>query len=114
MDTTCLISLLLSFRENGIESRAWIERLLCFSLAVVFFLYSYLRKKEAIFIFVEACEDARHIDYDERTYHIQYKAKSLLRINFRGGLFFVLYDQIKKTCLCNKKYCQFLIQMMNY
>ena len=107
MDTTCLISLLLSSWENGIESRAWIERLLCF-------LYSYLRKREAIFIFVEACEDARHIDYDERTYHIQYKAKSLLRINFRGGLFFVLYDQIKKTCLCNKKYCQFLIQMMNY
>nr|DAP74030.1 MAG TPA: hypothetical protein [Caudoviricetes sp.]DAX53652.1 MAG TPA: hypothetical protein [Caudoviricetes sp.] len=32
-----LISLLLSSRENGIESRAWIERLLCFSLAVVLF-----------------------------------------------------------------------------
>nr|DAR39890.1 MAG TPA: hypothetical protein [Caudoviricetes sp.] len=39
MDTTCLISLLLSSWENGIESRAWIERLLCFLLAVVLFLY---------------------------------------------------------------------------
>lgn len=95
MDTTCLISSLLSSWENGIESRAWIERLLCFLLAVVLFLYSYLRKREAIFIFVEACEDARHIDYDERTYHIQYKAKSLLRINFRSRLFFVLYNKIK-------------------
>lgn len=37
MDTTCLISLLLSSWENGIESRAWIERLLCFLLAVVLF-----------------------------------------------------------------------------
>lgn len=88
MDTTCLISLLLSSWENGIESRAWIERLLCFLLAVVLFLYSYLRKREAIFIFVEAGEDARHIDYDEKTYYIFDKAKSLLRISFRGRLFF--------------------------
>lgn len=91
MDTTCLISLLLSSWENRIESRAWIERLLCFLLAVVLFLYSYLRKREAIFIFVEACEDARYIDYDERTYYIFDKAKSLLRINFRGRLFFLSY-----------------------
>lgn len=95
MDTTCLISLLLSSWGNGIESRAWIERLLCFLLAVVLFLYSYLRKKEAIFIFVEACEDAHHIDYDERTYYIFDKAKSLLRISFRSRLFFVLYNKIK-------------------
>lgn len=88
MDTTCLISLLLSSWENGIESRAWIERLLCFLLAVVLFLYSYLRKREAIFIFVEACEDARHIGYDEKTCYIFDKAKSLLRISFRGRLFF--------------------------
>ncbi len=33
-----LISLLLSSRENGIESRTWIERLLCFLLAAVLFL----------------------------------------------------------------------------
>ena len=91
MDTTCLISLLLSSWENGIESRAWIERLLCFLLAVVLFLYSYLRKREAIFIFVEACEDACHIDYDEKTYYIFDKAKSLLRISFRGRLFFLSY-----------------------
>lgn len=95
MDTTCLISSLLSSWENGIESRAWIERLLCFLLAVVLFLYSYLRKKEAIFIFVEACEDARHINYDERAYYIFDKAKSLLRISFRSRLFFVLYNKIK-------------------
>lgn len=95
MDTTCLISSLLSSWENGIESRAWIERLLCFLLAVVLFLYSYLRKKEAIFIFVEACEDALHINYDERTYYIFDKAKSLLRISFRSRLFFVLYNKIK-------------------
>lgn len=95
MDTTCLISSLLSSWENGIESRAWIERLLCFLLAVVLFLYSYLRKKEAIFIFVEACEDARHINYDERAYYIFDKAKSLLRISFRSRLFFGLYNKIK-------------------
>lgn len=83
-----MISLLLSSWENGMESRAWIERLLCFLLAVVLFLYPYLRKREAIFIFVEACEDARHIDYDEKTCYIFDKAKSLLRISFRGRLFF--------------------------
>lgn len=95
MDTTCLISSLLSSWENGIESRAWIERLLCFCWRSFFFLYSYLRKKEAIFIFVEACEDARHINYDERAYYIFDKAKSLLRISFRSRLFFVLYNKIK-------------------
>lgn len=83
-----MISLLLSSWENGMESRAWIERLLCFLLAVVLFLYPYLRKREAIFIFVEACEDARHIDYDEKTCYIFDKAKSLLRISFRDRLFF--------------------------
>nr|DAI96923.1 MAG TPA: hypothetical protein [Bacteriophage sp.] len=36
-----------------------------------------------------ACEDARHIDYDERTYYIFDKAKSLLRISFRSRLFFL-------------------------
>lgn len=95
MDTTCLISSLLSSWENGIESRAWIERLLCFLLAVVLFFVFLFAKKEAIFIFVEACEDARHINYDERTYYIFDKAKSLLRISFRSRLFFVLYNKIK-------------------
>lgn len=33
--------------------------------------------------------------YDERTYHIQYKAKSLLQISFRGRLFF-LFCMTKK------------------
>lgn len=83
-----LISLLLSSRENGIESRTWIERLLCFSLAVVLFLYSYLRKREAIFIFVEACEDARHIDYDERTYYILIKPRACCGLVSVAGSFF--------------------------
>ena len=88
MDTTCLISLLLSSWENGIESRAWIERLLCFLLAVVLFFFCYFGKRVAKIIFFGTCEDARHIDYDEKTYYIFDKAKSLLRISFRGRLFF--------------------------
>lgn len=46
---------------------------------------------------MEACEDARHIDYDERTYYIFDKAKSLLRISFRGWLFFLSY-KTKVSC----------------
>lgn len=88
MDTTCLISSLLSSWENGIESRAWIERLLCFLLAVVlFFVFLFAKERSNIYL-CGACEDARHIDYDERTYYIFDKAKSLLRISFRGRLFF--------------------------
>lgn len=39
--------------------------------------------------------------YDERTYHIQYKAKSLLRISFRDRLFF-LFCMTKQRLVENR------------
>ena len=42
---------ILSSWENGIESRAWIERLLCFSLAVVlFFVFLFAKERSNIYL----------------------------------------------------------------
>jgi hypothetical protein len=59
-----------------------------------FFVFLFAKERSNIYL-CGACEDARHIDYDERTYYIFDKAKSLLRISFRSRLFFVLYNKIK-------------------